>query len=106
MQYKFEDIYEIPQIREMSQRFSDLMGISSAIIGVDGTIWVKCNWQDICENYPAVSGLRIAVLNYDESMQSSCSLISASISKSSLRILILSSRTREILTRSLCSSWQ
>lgn len=51
MQYKFEDIYDIPQIREMSQRFSDLMGISSAIIGVDGTIWVKCNWQDICDNF-------------------------------------------------------
>ncbi len=27
------------------------MGISSAIIGVDGTIWTKCNWQDICENF-------------------------------------------------------
>lgn len=51
MQYRFEDIYDIPQIREMSQMFSDLMGISSAIIGVDGTIWVKCKWQDICENF-------------------------------------------------------
>lgn len=51
MQYRFEDIYDIQQIREMSQMFSDLMGISSAIIGVDGTIWVKCNWQDICEKF-------------------------------------------------------
>lgn len=51
MQYKFEEIYDISQVREMAQRFSDLMGISSAIIGVDGTIWVKCNWQEICESF-------------------------------------------------------
>ena len=29
----------------------DLVGICSAIIGVDGHIWVKCNWQDICEKF-------------------------------------------------------
>ena len=49
MLHSFEKIFDISQMRELTQRFSDLMGISSAIIGVDGTIWVKCNWQDICE---------------------------------------------------------
>lgn len=51
MRYRFEEIFDIPKLREMAQRFSDLVGITSAIIGVDGTIWVKCNWQDICENF-------------------------------------------------------
>jgi len=51
MQYQFEEIFDIPKLREISQRFSDLVGITSAIIGVDGIIWVKCNWLDICENF-------------------------------------------------------
>lgn len=51
MRYQFDEIFDIPKLREISQRFSDLVGITSAIIGVDGTIWVKCNWQDICENF-------------------------------------------------------
>ncbi len=51
MLYKFEEIFDISQIRELAQRFSDLVGITAAIIEVDGTIWVKCNWQEICENF-------------------------------------------------------
>ncbi|MDY0261630.1 PocR ligand-binding domain-containing protein [Syntrophotalea acetylenica] len=51
MLYRFEEIFDISQIRELAQRFSDLVGITAAIIGVDGTIWAKCNWQEICENF-------------------------------------------------------
>lgn len=51
MLYRFEEIFDIVQIRDLAQRFSDLIGISSAIIEVNGTIRVKCNWQDICEKF-------------------------------------------------------
>ncbi len=51
VQYAFDELFDVPEIHKLAKRFSDLVGICSAIIGVDGHIWVKCNWQDICEKF-------------------------------------------------------
>jgi two-component system, cell cycle sensor histidine kinase and response regulator CckA len=49
--YTFDELFDLPEIHKLAKQFSDLVGICSAIIGVDGHIWVKCNWQDICEKF-------------------------------------------------------
>lgn len=49
--YKFDELFDIPSVYKLTKQFSDLVGISSAIIGVDGFVWVKCNWQDICAKF-------------------------------------------------------
>lgn len=51
LQYRFDELFDVPSIYKLTKEFSDLVGISSAIIGVDGHIWVKCNWQEICVNF-------------------------------------------------------
>ncbi len=52
MKYGLDVIFDLPAIYKLAKRLSEIAGISAtAIIGVDGHIWVKCNWQDICENF-------------------------------------------------------
>ncbi len=49
--YRFDELFDISSVYRLTKEFSDLVGISSAIIGVDGHIWIKCNWQEICANF-------------------------------------------------------
>ncbi len=52
MKYGLDEIFDLPTIYKLAKRLSEIAGISAtAIIDVDGHIWMKCNWQDICENF-------------------------------------------------------
>jgi len=48
MNFKFHDLIDVDELQALTDRFCDIVGISSAIIEVRGKILIQSNWQPIC----------------------------------------------------------
>lgn len=49
--YGFLELINIESLKKMAENIYNVAGIPIGIIGVDGTIYIKTGWQDICTKY-------------------------------------------------------
>ena len=54
MRFHITDIVEISALRELFEGFSNLTGIVSAVLDLDGNVLISTAWQDICVEYHRV----------------------------------------------------
>ncbi len=52
--YTFSDLIDVQQLQELMDLFFEVSSIPSAIIDVDGRIWVAAGWQDVCTKFHRV----------------------------------------------------
>ncbi len=58
---KIDELIDIPLIQKWLDNFHELTGMTSALIGKDGTIYTKSGWQDICTNFHRVHPVTCAL---------------------------------------------
>mgnify|MGYP000424581732 CR=1 FL=1 len=51
MAYEFLDLIDVDELQALTDRFCDIVGISSAIIDVRGKILIQSRWQPICSAF-------------------------------------------------------
>ena len=51
MEYRLEDLLDIPRIQELTDSFFAATGIPAAVVTNDGTVLVKSGWQAICLDF-------------------------------------------------------
>jgi len=51
VEYKLEDLLNIPKIQELTDSFFSATGIPAAVVTNDGTVLVKSGWQAICLDF-------------------------------------------------------
>lgn len=51
MNYEFLDLIDVDELQALTDRFCDIVGISSAIIEVHGKILIQSRWQPICSSF-------------------------------------------------------
>ena len=52
---KYSDLVDIPKLQALMERFSQVIGIASAVIDVDGVVLVRAGWQDACAGFHRVN---------------------------------------------------
>ena len=52
---KFSDIVNIEELASICVSFSELVGVATAILDVDGTILVSSGWFDICTRFHRIN---------------------------------------------------
>lgn len=51
MQYKFTDLFDIPVLTELCQSYTDINGIVTALLDLEGNVHIATGWQDICTQF-------------------------------------------------------
>lgn len=51
MKWKLRDLIDIEGNLQLLESFSDVMGIATSIIDMEGSVVVKVQWQSVCEKY-------------------------------------------------------
>ncbi len=55
MEYKFTDIFDIPKLTELCERFTCINGTVTALLDLEGNVHVKTGWQKICTEFHRVN---------------------------------------------------
>lgn len=51
LNYKFTDLFDIPVLTELCQSFTDINGIVTALLDLEGNIHIATGWQDACTKF-------------------------------------------------------
>ena len=57
MEYKLEDLVDIPLLQNLQEKLNDIYCFPSAIIDLDGKILTAVAWQDICTKFHRINPL-------------------------------------------------
>lgn len=51
MEYEFADIFDVPALTRLCEKFTRLTGKTTAILDLDGNVHISSGWQDLCGNF-------------------------------------------------------
>ena len=51
MAYRFADLLDMPQMQQLLDSFCETVGISAAIIDLEGEVLIGANWQRLCTDF-------------------------------------------------------
>ena len=51
MKYKFTDLFDIPALTALCQSFTDINGVVTALLDLEGKVHIATGWQDICTQF-------------------------------------------------------
>lgn len=51
MQYKFTELFDIPALTKLCQSFTDINGVVTALLDLEGNVHIATGWQDICTKF-------------------------------------------------------
>ncbi|MCB1959050.1 MAG: diguanylate cyclase [Rhodocyclaceae bacterium] len=51
MEYAFTDVFDIPALTKLCQSFTDIDGVVTALLDLDGKVHVATGWQDVCTQF-------------------------------------------------------
>ena len=51
MRYRLNELLDIPSLQKLLEHFTNISGMVSAILDLDGEILLAVGWQDICTKF-------------------------------------------------------
>ncbi|TGD71096.1 diguanylate cyclase [Mangrovimicrobium sediminis] len=55
MNHAFEEVFDIPKLTELCERYTKTNGVVTALLDLEGNVHVKTGWQDICTRFHRVN---------------------------------------------------